>query len=57
MKKVIIVLTALLFALHMQAQDKALLDQIKTVNGKITSFEADLSNTLAKSDDPLCEAP
>ena len=33
MKKVIIVLTALLFALHMQAQDNALLDQIKTVNG------------------------
>ena len=51
MKKVIIVLTALLFALHMQAQDKALLDQIKTINGKITSFEADLSNTLAKSDE------
>ncbi len=51
MKKVIIVLTALLFALHMQAQDNALLDQIKTVNGKITSFEADLSNTLAKSDE------
>lgn len=39
----------MVFALHMQAQDNDLLDQIKTVNSKITSFEADLNNTLSKS--------
>ena len=49
MKKVIIVLTALLFAMQLQAQDLTLLNRIKEVNGKIKSFEADLSNTLVKS--------
>ena len=48
MKKVIILLTAVLFALQMQAQDVALLNRIKAVNGKISSFEADLKNTLVK---------
>ena len=32
----------------MQAQDVALLNRIKAVNGKISSFEADLKNTLVK---------
>ena len=48
MKKVLILLTAVLFALQMQAQDVALLNRIKAVNGKISSFEADLKNTLVK---------
>ena len=48
MKKVIILLTAVLFALQMQAQDVNLLNRIKAVNGKISSFEADLKNTLVK---------
>ena len=41
MKKVIIVLTALLFALQMQAQDVDLLNRIKAANGKVKSFDAD----------------
>ena len=48
MKKVLILLTAVLFALQMQAQDVNLLNRIKAVNGKISSFEADLKNTLVK---------
>ena len=48
MKKVLILLTAVLFALQMQAQDVTLLNRIKDVNGKIKSFEADLTNTLVK---------
>jgi outer membrane lipoprotein-sorting protein len=48
MKKTIILLTAILFALQMQAQDVTLLNRIKDVNGKIKSFEADLNNTLVK---------
>jgi outer membrane lipoprotein-sorting protein len=49
MKKVIIVLTALLFALQMQGQDVALLNRIKEVNGKVKSFESDLDNTQVKT--------
>ena len=48
MKKTIILLTDILFALQMQAQDVTLLNRIKDVNGKIKSFEADLNNTLVK---------
>ena len=49
MKKTIILFVAFLFALQMQAQDVALLNRIKAINGKISSFKADLSNTLVKS--------
>lgn len=49
MRKVLFLLTALLFSVQMQAQDITLLNRIKTVNGKVKSFEADLSNTLVKS--------
>ena len=48
MKKVIIILATLLFAFQLQAQDVDLLNRIKATNGKVKSFEADLSNTLAK---------
>ena len=48
MKKALILFTAILFALQLQAQDVALLNQIKAVNSRITSFEADLSNTMVK---------
>ena len=49
MKKALIVFATIVFALQMQAQDASLLEQIKTANSKITSFEADLSNSLVKS--------
>ena len=48
MKKVLIILTAFLFAFQLQAQDVDLLNRIKAANGKIQSFDADLSNTLVK---------
>ena len=48
MKKVLIILTAVLFALQMQAQDATLLNRIREVNGKVKSFESDLANTLVK---------
>ena len=48
MRKAIILFTTILFALQMQAQDVALLNRIKAVNGKVSSFEADLNNTLVK---------
>lgn len=48
MKKTIILLTAILFALQMQAQDATLLDRIREVNGKVKSFESDLANTMVK---------
>ncbi len=48
MKKILILLAAILFTLQMQAQDIALLNQIKAVNSKIKSIESDLSNTLIK---------
>ena len=48
MKKTIILLTAILFALQMQAQDATLLNRIKEVNGKVKSFESDLANTMVK---------
>lgn len=48
MKKTIILLTAILFALQMQAQDATLLNRIREVNGKVKSFESDLANTMVK---------
>ena len=49
MRKVLFLFTVLLFSVQMQAQDLTLLNRIKTVNGKVKSFEADLDNTLIKS--------
>ena len=48
MKKVLILFAAFLLALQLQAQDVDLLNRIKAVNGKISSFEADLNNTMVK---------
>lgn len=48
MKKTIILLTAILFVLQMQAQDAMLLNRIREVNGKVKSFESDLANTMVK---------
>ena len=48
MKKTIILLTAILFALQMQAQDAMLLNRIREINGKVKSFESDLANTMVK---------
>ncbi len=48
MKKTIILLTAILFVLQMQAQDATLLNRIREVNGKVKSFESDLANTMVK---------
>lgn len=49
MKKLLILFTAFLLSLPMQAQNIDLLNRIKAANGKVKSFEADLSNTLVKS--------
>ena len=49
MKKALILFAAILFAMQLQAQDVALLNRIKDVNGRIKSFESDLANTLVKS--------
>lgn len=48
MRKIHILFTILLFTIQLQAQDVNLLNRINAVNGKIKSFEADLSNTLVK---------
>ena len=49
MKKLLILFTAFLLSLPMQAQNIDLLNRIKATNGKVKSFEADLSNTLVKA--------
>lgn len=48
MKKILILLTLFLLATQVQAQDNKLLDDIKAANGKIKSFEADVSNVMVK---------
>ena len=48
MKKLFSIITVLFLALQLQAQDVALLADIKAANSKIKSFESDLSNTLVK---------
>ena len=48
MKKALILFTAILFAMQLQAQDVDLLNRIKASNSKVKSFEADLNNTLVK---------
>lgn len=48
MRKALIFITALLLALQIQAQDFALLNRIKTTNGKINTIEAKIDNCLVK---------
>ena len=48
MKKTLILKLFCLSAFLLQAQNLELLNSIKATNGKIKSFEADLSNTLVK---------
>ena len=48
MKKLLTLLSILLFALQLQAQDLVLLNQIKATNGKVKSFESDLENTIVR---------
>ena len=48
MKKLIALLALCLFAVQLQAQDVNLLNSIRAANGKIKTFEADLSNKLVK---------
>ena len=48
MKKVLLLVTLFLLGMQLQAQDADLLNRIKAANGKVLSFEADLSNTLVK---------
>ena len=48
MKKTILLIAAFLLTLQIQAQNVDLLNRIKAANGKISSFKADLSNTLVK---------
>ena len=48
MKKALAFLVFFILAAQMPAQDIVLLNRIKTSNGKIQSFEADLANTMVK---------
>ena len=48
MKKLLILITAFLLSFSMQAQDITLLNRIKSTNGAIKTFDADLDNTLTK---------
>ena len=48
MKKTLIFITALLLSILTQAQDMTLLNRIKATNGKIKTFEANLTNTMVK---------
>ena len=48
MKRILILITACLLAFSAQAQDIALLNRIKAVNGAVMSFEANLDNTMIK---------
>ena len=50
MKKALVLLTTILFALQMQAQDLTLLDSIKSANAKITTVEANIHNHTQKTD-------
>ena len=47
-KTLLFFLLACLFSIGLEAQDVTLLNNIRTTNGKIKSFEADLDNTLVK---------
>ena len=53
MKKMFVIISALVLCLQLQAQDLTLLNRIKTANGKIKSFDADLANTMIKSNKTL----
>ena len=48
MKKALILITAVLLSFTIQAQDMNLLNRIKTTNGAIKSFDADLNNTIVR---------
>lgn len=50
MKKALVLLTTILFALQMQAQDLTLLDSIKSANAEITTIEAIVHNHTKKTD-------
>ena len=48
MKNYLIFIAALLLSFSIQAQDITLLNRVKSTNGAIKSFDADLNNTLVK---------
>jgi len=48
MKKALILITAFLLSIQIQAQNLTLLNQIKAKNSEIKSFVADLNNTMVK---------
>ena len=50
MKKLLILLTTILFALQMEAQDTLLLDNIRKANAKVMTLEAQLHNHNKKSE-------
>lgn len=50
MKKVIALLTTILFVLQMQAQKLPLLDSIKSANANVITLEADIHNHTKKTD-------
>ena len=50
MKKLLILLTTILFAVQLQSQNPLLLDNIKKANAKVTTLEAQLHNHNKKSE-------
>jgi hypothetical protein len=48
MKKAFFVITAFFLSFHLYGQDIAMLSLIKTANGTIKTFEADLNETMVK---------
>ena len=50
MKKILLILTAMVLSIAVQAQGSLVLDKIRQTNGALHSFDADLTNTLQKSD-------
>ena len=50
MKKVLILLSVLLFVVQMYAQNSALLDSIKSANAKVMTLEANVHNHTKKTD-------
>ena len=50
MKKIFLILVSVMFAITVQAQGTSVIEKIRQTNGALRSFDADLTNTLQKTD-------
>lgn len=50
MRKALLILAMVMLAITAQAQDPTVIKRIRQTNGALTSFDADLTNTLQKKD-------